>query len=206
MFQKRQFSSKTTFVDHLFGERSHTSCSYRPYGRFLVFGKYIWCVKFNQNLNFWGKPPRKKCVPPRTHPASAEWTCLEWCAFGARQNASLHGRTQPPRNSRSMEHHEPAWHPREGTNTSAEPQARPQNSSSRRRLLYPGHRKPDQYVRVCVCVYVCERARVHARSWRGGWPISFPYADQYWNILLIRIIGYASFRMMPGCWRALSAD
>ena len=33
-FSKNEFSSKTRFLGHLFGEMSHKSCSYGPYGPF----------------------------------------------------------------------------------------------------------------------------------------------------------------------------
>ena len=39
IFQKCQFSSKTRCLGHLFGEISHKSCSYGPYGPFWFWVK-----------------------------------------------------------------------------------------------------------------------------------------------------------------------
>ena len=56
IFQKNEFSSKTRFLGHLFGEISHKSGSYGPYGpfRFSVKSEF-WYVNYDQNLTFRGK-------------------------------------------------------------------------------------------------------------------------------------------------------
>ena len=86
VFQKSQFWSKTRFLGHLFGEMSHKSCSYGPYGpfRFSVKSEF-WYIILNQIIVFLGKPTFpdvcKKIIllgwilkPPlyvRSHPAGA---------------------------------------------------------------------------------------------------------------------------------------
>ena len=56
IFQKSEFWSKTRFLGQLFGDMSHKSCSYGPYGPFRFSLKsQFWYVNFHQNPDSWGK-------------------------------------------------------------------------------------------------------------------------------------------------------
>ena len=57
IFQKSEFSSKNSILGHLFGEMSHKSSSYGPYGpfRFSVKSEFGFVI-FHQILDFGGKP------------------------------------------------------------------------------------------------------------------------------------------------------
>ena len=56
-YLKSEFSSKTLFLDHFFGEMSHKTCSYAPYGPFrFSANSEFWCTVFHQTLTF-GKNP-----------------------------------------------------------------------------------------------------------------------------------------------------